>query len=45
MMHEAGNRAMARSAMNGYVGPEVLSLEIIKTFSFSFLFLLSVNEE
>lgn len=35
---------MARSAMNGYVGPEVLSLEIIKTFSFSFLFLLSVNE-
>lgn len=44
MMHEAGNGVLEQSSMDGYIGPQALSLEIIKTFFFSFLFLLSVNE-
>lgn len=44
LMHEAGNGALVQSPVDGYIGPEALSLEIIKTFFFSFLFLLSVNE-
>lgn len=43
-MHEAGSRAQGQSCMGGYIGPVGLSSEIIKTFFFSFLSLLSVNE-
>lgn len=44
MMHEAGNEVLGQPFMDCYIGPMVLSLEIIKTLFFSLLFLLSVNE-